>query len=176
MAPEQGMGREIDGRADVYALGVVLYELVTGRKPFTADIPMAVIFKHLTDPLPRPRDFVPGLPTAVEQIIFKAMAKKPEDRYPTMREFAAQLEKLVQSSPEKKDSIPWEPSSDHGKTAEETTDANSIVEQNQKRGFKEKSRLRHSWMAGGIAIIILLLISISGYLLRVGRLPGVEFT
>mgnify|MGYP001187721544 CR=1 FL=1 len=94
MAPEQGMGREIDGRADVYALGVVLYELVTGRKPYTADTPMAVIFKHLTDPLPRPKLHVPDLPDRVEQIIFKAMAKKPQDRYQSMVEFVAVLAKI----------------------------------------------------------------------------------
>jgi len=91
MAPEQGMGREIDGRADVYALGVVLYELVTGRKPYTANTPMAVIFMHMTDPLPRPKLYVPDLPDRVEQIIFKAMAKKPEDRYQSMNDLAAEL-------------------------------------------------------------------------------------
>ncbi|MGB9724679.1 MAG: serine/threonine-protein kinase, partial [Chloroflexia bacterium] len=64
MAPEQGLGRKVDARADVYALGVVLYELVTGRKPYTADTPMAVVFKHLSDPLPRPRAYVPELPEA----------------------------------------------------------------------------------------------------------------
>ena len=55
MAPEQGLGKEVDARTDVYSLGVVFYELVTGRKPYVADTPMAVVFKHLTDPLPRPK-------------------------------------------------------------------------------------------------------------------------
>ncbi|MGC9025768.1 MAG: serine/threonine-protein kinase, partial [Chloroflexia bacterium] len=59
MAPEQGLGRKVDARADVYALGVVLYELVTGRKPYTADTPMAVLLKQATEPLPRPRAYVP---------------------------------------------------------------------------------------------------------------------
>ena len=95
MAPEQGMGREIDGRADVYALGVVLYELVTGRKPYTADTPMAVIVKHLTDPLPRPKEAIPDLPDAIEQVIFKAMAKKPEDRFQSMGVFAKAMERLI---------------------------------------------------------------------------------
>jgi serine/threonine protein kinase len=91
MAPEQAQGREVDGRADVYALGVVFYELVTGRKPYTADTPMAVIIKQATDPLPRPRQYVPDLPDRVEQVLFKALAKKPEDRYQSMAEFAAAL-------------------------------------------------------------------------------------
>mgnify|MGYP001264933902 CR=1 FL=1 len=95
MAPEQGLGKEVDGRADIYALGVVFYELITGRKPFTADTPMAVILKHVTDPLPRPKEFVPNLPDQVEQVLFKTLAKKPEDRYQSMQEFAAAMEKLI---------------------------------------------------------------------------------
>ena len=94
MAPEQGMGKEIDGRADVYALGIILYELITGRKPFTADTPMAVVFKHMTDPLPRPGEIIPGLPEAVEKTIFKALAKDPADRYQDMSGFAAALSKI----------------------------------------------------------------------------------
>ncbi|MDZ4159674.1 MAG: protein kinase [Anaerolineaceae bacterium] len=95
MAPEQGLGKEVDGRTDVYALGVVLYELVTGRKPYTADTPLAVVFKHLTDPLPRPRELVPHLPEAAERVLFKALAKKPDDRYQSMREFTAAMSLLM---------------------------------------------------------------------------------
>lgn len=95
MAPEQGMGRDVDGRVDVYSLGVVLYELITGRKPFTADTPMAVIFKHISEPLPSPRLFVPDLPFEVENILFRAMEKEPENRYPDMHAFAEALEQMA---------------------------------------------------------------------------------
>jgi serine/threonine protein kinase len=87
MAPEQGMGKEVDARADIYSLGIVLYELLTGQKPYTADTPMAVVFKHMTDPLPRPTQFTPGLPDGVEKLLLKALAKQPEDRYENMNEF-----------------------------------------------------------------------------------------
>ena len=100
MAPEQGTGEKVDERADIYSLGVVFYELITGRKPFRADTPMAVVIKHITEPLPRPDSFVPGLPEEVDQIIFKAMAKHPKDRYQTMEQFAMALERLVQTSPQ----------------------------------------------------------------------------
>ncbi len=94
MAPEQGLGKEVDGRADVYGLGVVLYEMVTGRKPYEAETPLAVLLKQVNDPLPRPKQYIPDLPDEVERVIFKALAKKPEDRYETMAAFAAALEGL----------------------------------------------------------------------------------
>ena len=105
MAPEQGMGKEIDGRADIYSLGIILYELVTGRKPFTADTPMAVVLKHMTDPLPRPGSLVDGLPDAVEKVIIKALAKAPADRYQNMSEFAGALKKLESTQVDEKPGV-----------------------------------------------------------------------
>ena len=95
MAPEQGMGQAIDGRADIYSLGVVFYELVTGRKPYTADTPMAVVIKQINDPLPDPKLYASSLGKDAERVIYKALAKTPQDRYQTMGEFAAALEKLA---------------------------------------------------------------------------------
>jgi serine/threonine protein kinase len=95
MAPEQVTSKNVDARADIYSLGVVLYEMVTGRKPFTADTPMAVLLKHATEPLPRPSQFVPSLPADVETVLARALAKRPEDRFQTMEEFAAALEELL---------------------------------------------------------------------------------
>ncbi len=94
MSPEQGLGKEIDARADVYSLGIIFYELVTGRKPFTADTPMAVVIKHINDPLPRPTRFVPDLPAGVERVLLRTLAKQPENRYPDMEAFAQALETL----------------------------------------------------------------------------------
>jgi serine/threonine protein kinase len=94
MAPEQSTSNKTDHRADIYALGVVLYEMVVGRKPYIADTPMAVLIKHASEPLPRPRQFAPNLPQAVENVLFKALAKSPEDRYQSMGEFTKALENL----------------------------------------------------------------------------------
>ena len=99
MSPEQVMGSAVDGRSDVYSLGIVFYEMVTGRTPYRADTPMAIAIKLVNDPLPRPRQFVPGLPPQAEQVIFKAVAKKADDRYLDMGAFAAALESLAAAVP-----------------------------------------------------------------------------
>jgi len=95
MAPEQ-TGKGVDHRADIYSLGVVFFEMVTGQKPYQADTPMAVMLMKNTDPLPRPSKLVPSLPEAVEHVLFKALAKSPRDRYADMGDLAEVLEKLAQ--------------------------------------------------------------------------------
>jgi serine/threonine protein kinase len=93
MAPEQWQGEAVP-QSDMYALGVIFYELVTARKPYIADTPAAIAIKQATDPLPRPRQFVPGLPDQVEQVIFKVLAINPAERFENMGIFARVLEKL----------------------------------------------------------------------------------
>ena len=94
MAPEQWNGQVVP-QTDMYSLGVVFYELVTGVRPFVADTPAAVLIKSISEPLPPPRIHVPNLPEAVERVIFKALAKVPSERYKNMKEFAAALSRLA---------------------------------------------------------------------------------
>jgi serine/threonine protein kinase len=99
MAPEQTTSGEADARADIYSLGVVLYQLVTGRVPYTAETPMALMLQHITAPLPTPRSLNPDLPEGIEWVILKALAKDPEERYQSVQEMLAQLDRAVQGLP-----------------------------------------------------------------------------
>jgi serine/threonine-protein kinase len=89
VAPEQIDGRQVDGRVDVYALGCMLHECLTGSRPFPRETAVAVMYAHLHEPPPRPSELRPGLPTAIDAVIAKAMSKDRDDRYPTCGQLAA---------------------------------------------------------------------------------------
>jgi predicted Ser/Thr protein kinase len=86
--PEQIAGEKIDARADVYALGCVLFECLTGERPFPRDSELSVVFAHLNEPPPRVSDARPGLPAAFDSVFRKALAKNPQERYATCGELA----------------------------------------------------------------------------------------
>jgi serine/threonine-protein kinase len=94
MAPEQLMGQAVDGRSDLYATGVVLFECATGKRVFSGTSFATMLLKAVQDPPPDPRTVVPGLPEAFSSAILKALAKKPEDRWQTAGDFHHALERI----------------------------------------------------------------------------------
>jgi serine/threonine protein kinase len=93
ISPEQGAGSEVDRRSDVYSLGVLLFRLLTGKFPFRSPIPVAIITQHLREQPPLVTDIEPSLPPELADVVNKALAKKPEDRYQS----AGELAKAVQA-------------------------------------------------------------------------------
>lgn len=93
MSPEQAAGKEVDGRSDIYATGVVLYELLAGRAPFESDNYMEVVRCHVADPIPKLRDVAPGaqIPEVVEALVMRALEKDPAKRFHDMAEFEAAI-------------------------------------------------------------------------------------
>ncbi|MCB0191843.1 MAG: protein kinase [Anaerolineae bacterium] len=98
MAPEQAQGAKVDGRSDIYSLGVVLYELLTGQPPYQAETPFAIALKHISEPLPPPRKIKSDIPEAFEQVVLKSMAKEPEHRFATAAQMAEALQAALKAS------------------------------------------------------------------------------
>ncbi len=99
LAPEQARGESVDERSDLYSVGVVLYEMLTGSVPFKGDSAVTVALKHVNELPPEPAELVPGLPYALNQIVLKALAKDPGLRYANAAGFAADLRSAQAGGP-----------------------------------------------------------------------------
>jgi serine/threonine protein kinase len=158
MSPEQAKGGRIDGRTDVYALGVVLYELLTGQQPYQAETPVAVVLKHVSEPLTLPRIINPNIPDPLEQVVVKAMAKAPEQRYQTAGEMQRALQQALRDIESGSRTVNM-PSATSQPQTQNITGAAPVA---PKTGGKIGP-----WLIGGAAIIALLCL-LGGGLLTYG--------
>ncbi|HEX5547545.1 MAG TPA: serine/threonine-protein kinase [Ktedonobacterales bacterium] len=165
MAPEQLRGGPVDQRADIYALGSVLYELLTGRVPHEADTPYEVAALVLTEPVVPPSRRNEDIPPELEQVVMKALAKIPTQRYPDMRSFALALNAAVRSGRAtmrtlaggwQRKTVRFSTAQSHDGadrwTADATTESFAVVGQPASRGLVS----RYRWMLILVASAILL--------------------
>ncbi|MEB2289134.1 MAG: protein kinase [Anaerolineae bacterium] len=106
MAPEQWRGEMVDARTDIYALGIMLYEMVLGQLPFSGDTPYTLMYKHFNDAPPPPHLANPDLDPAVEAVILRALAKNPDDRYQSAEELAEDFVTALRAGPTRPRSAP----------------------------------------------------------------------
>jgi eukaryotic-like serine/threonine-protein kinase len=100
MSPEQAQGQPVDQRTDIYALGIMLYEMLTGQPPHQADTPLGVILQRLSEPLPLPRSLNPTISEAMERVVLKALAANPDDRFESAAMLAEALKTAVHQAAE----------------------------------------------------------------------------
>ena len=99
LSPEQARGGEVDPRSDLYSLGVVLYELLTGKTPFDGDTPVEIAMKHLSNAPKPPSKLRPEVPPQLDKVVLRALAKNPDERYQSADEMEADLERVARGAP-----------------------------------------------------------------------------
>lgn len=171
MSPEQGMGESGDERSDLYSLGVILYQMLTGALPYDGETPLALMLSHMNDPIPSARMLNPHLPPAVDKVLHKLMAKVPEERYQSAEALIDSLD-ILETAPSRLDPatlvLPKLPSK-----ADDKEQLHTLVLTDTGRTKREKPRQRN-WLA--LLLVVFALLGISGYGLGVaaGQFPMPE--
>lgn len=163
LSPEQAKGEVVDARSDLYSTGCLLYELLCGRAPFTGESPVSVAYQHVSEPVIPASNIDPTLPAGIDEILEKALAKRPDDRYQSAAEFSDDLQKVLAGTFERTAALATTPA------AERTTMMDPVkapLVMPTPGGPKKDNRTLWMWLGlGGAVIGVAALVLLLGNLL-----------
>jgi beta-lactam-binding protein with PASTA domain len=174
LSPEQARGSMATNQSDIYAVGIILYEMLTGNVPFDGESAVTIALKHFQEEIPSVKAFDPGIPQSLENVVRHATAKDPADRYKTTEEMAEDLYTVL--SPERLNEPAWEPTALLGETkvltpvteelvapepeatSEQPVEAEAEAPNEDQKSPKKKKKLRKRWLIAAAVLVVALLI------------------